>query len=242
MTPIATLPRTSRAAGACLVVALGVSGCHDSPTDPTASLVAEETHSALHLDASLPSLPDLAAREGVEDHVAEPVGQWVVSWERSEAEGRRLREDAYRAATPALADALGRPGVARAVEDVALALEATRDLTADAVPATMLDRLVRARAHHADARAALAAGDNAVALDAALRASDAFREVGPHSVALALVVRAEGALAGASLDEQVHERTERLVRGAREAIDEEDWSRAIQRAFYACQLLGVALE
>jgi hypothetical protein len=35
------------------------------------------------------------------------------------------------------------------------------------------------------------------------------------------------------------DRARRLVRGARLAIDQRDYMRAIQRAYYACQVLGV---
>lgn len=246
MSPPTSIQSPVRAAGACLLVTLCVSGCQDSPTDPTAALVAEDTRTALHLDGALPSLPDLAARERVEDRVAEAVGRWVVSWEHAPEEGAALRSGAYDAAAPTLAEAMGRSDVALAVEQVGAALEATTSLERARLPEGMADRLERARLHHRAAREALASGDEAGALHGALRASDVFREVGPHGVALALLTRAEGALAqaldgGALADEDV-ERTERLVRGARQALDQEDWSRAIQRAYYACQLLGIQLQ
>ena len=234
-----------RAAGACLLATLCVSGCHDSPTDPTAVLVTEETRTALHLEGALPSLPDLAARARVEDRVAGEVDRWVASWERDVEEGARLRDAAYRAATPELAAAVGRAGVAQTIAQVGAALEATAALDETRLPPAMAERLRRARLHHDDARRALSDGRHAEALDGALRASDVFREVGPHGVALALLARAEGALdeaqRGGALAEVDMERTERLVRGARQALDEEDWPRAIQRAFYACQLLGLSL-
>ena len=96
----------------------------------------------------------------------------------------------------------------------------------------------------------LAQGRLAESLAQALQAADLLREVGPEAVSRMLLARAETQLeqlrARASGDdsargvpEQVG-RGQRLIRGAHEALEEGDYMRAIRRAFYACQVLGVA--
>jgi hypothetical protein len=62
-----------------------------------------------------------------------------------------------------------------------------------------------------------------------------------------LLARAEGELARLGGDAAVHSdspspellRGQRLIRGANQALDDRDYMRAIQRAFYACQVLGL---
>ncbi|NIP83495.1 MAG: hypothetical protein GWM90_31415, partial [Gemmatimonadetes bacterium] len=48
--------------------------------------------------------------------------------------------------------------------------------------------------------------------------------------------------AAARLDGEALLRSERMVNGARQALDEEDYVRAIQRAYYAGQLLELGPE
>lgn len=79
----------------------------------------------------------------------------------------------------------------------------------------------------------------------ALRASDVLREITPKAMALTLVENAEDALATGSapqagqLSPEDLGRVRRLTRWARSAIASEDYERAVQRAFYACGLLGI---
>ncbi len=243
MSPSTPLRRTAVAAAACLSVTLSVSACRDSGSDPAAVLVTEQTHSALALDAVLPSLPDLAARTQSEDRLADAVGSWMRSWQSDSAQGTALRTRAYADASGPLAGALGHDGVARTLEQVGAALDASGQVEPGQLPPSVMEQIAGARRLARDGRAALEAGRDASALEDALRASDEVREVGPQAVAMVLLSRAEAALAdqadAPTLDEKSEARSQRLVEGARSALREQDWSRAIQRAFYACQLLGV---
>jgi hypothetical protein len=104
-----------------------------------------------------------------------------------------------------------------------------------------------AQLRHREALAALTAGQEEGALRHVLQASDLLREIGPEGVTRMLLARAEGLLArlggeGAlSTHPQSAEllRGQRLIRGARQALADGDYLRAIQRAFHACQLLGL---
>ncbi len=74
-----------------------------------------------------------------------------------------------------------------------------------------------------------------------LEGSDILREVGPEAVARALVAEVaelHGRLSDSdTYSEQEWERLGRLVTGGRQALEDEDWVRAIRRAYYAKGLL-----
>ncbi len=241
--PTATHRRTVLAGGACLCAMFALSGCHDSPTDPLASLVTAETAPALDIDIALPSLPDLAARTRTEAALAVPVVRWSDSWS---ADGQRdgqkaARRVAVHEAAPVLADALGSSGVGDAVMSVDQAVMALDGLTE--LPAVLEPVVAEVREESRQAREALRAGRNAWALEQALLASDQLRAVAPEAVARALVTRGEAALAvtDSSAEPTVEwSRGRRLLEGARQALDQGDFPRAVERAFYACQLLSAA--
>lgn len=241
MIPTARHRRTILAGGACLCAMFALTGCHDSPTDPLASLVTAETAPALDIDIALPSLPDLAARTRTEAALAVPVVRWSDSWS---ADGQVDGEEAARRvavheAAPVLAEALGPSGVGDAVMSVDQAVMALDGLTE--IPAVLEPVVAQAREEARQAREALRAGRNAWALEQALLASDQLRAVAPEAVARALVARGEAAAAvtDAGADSTIaRTRGRRLLDGARQALDQGDYRRAVERAFYAYQLLS----
>ena len=79
------------------------------------------------------------------------------------------------------------------------------------------------------------------ALTAGLQASDRIRALGPRAVARTLISRADRALmratVGEDLDPRSMSRGERLLTGARRALEEGEVDLAIQRGYYAVQVL-----
>lgn len=228
----------------CLLATAGVSACHDASSDPMAVLLTEETRSALATEAHLPTLASLAAEARAEESLSGPMDLWEDSWQRPLPEGRALRLEAYQAAAPRLAGALGRAGVEGSVASLDGVLDAAGSLDAESLGPRIAQHLELAREEQVAAATALREGREAEALVRSLQGSDILREVGPESVVRLLIDQADGALerleddgprtAGVDL-----RRGERLIRGARLALESGDYVRAIRRAFYACQVLGV---
>jgi hypothetical protein len=153
-----------------------------------------------------------------------------------------------------VARAIGASGVATAVRSVGETLAAAAVLESGTLAEGIAQNLEQAEGRHARAVTALAEGRDVEALSAALEASDLIREVGPESVGRLLLARAEARLGtlessaepaeagdggGVDLGQVDLERGRRLIRGARLALEDGDYVRAIQRAYYACQVLGV---
>lgn len=224
----------------------GIAGCHDASSDPLAVMLTEETRSVLAADR-LPSLERVASDAGQEERLAAPLERWSLSWDLAVEEGRPLRTAALAEAAGPLAETLGPAAVAESVRAVGATLEAAAALDEEALGDEIARSLEQARARHAFAVAALASGSHRAALENALAASDLVREVGPESVSRLLLARAESRLdsmlvEGAEPSPEIDlERGERLVRGAHLALAEGDFVRAIQRAFYACQVLGLTV-
>ena len=113
------------------------------------------------------------------------------------------------------------------------------------LPPALAGQLSEARSLLDEAESAQRAGDVTESVRWLLRSADALRRTTPRVVALGLVEKAEGALAarGASSEPATpsHARARRLTEWARSAVETGDYERAIQRAYYACRLLGVDL-
>jgi len=222
---------------------LPVSACQDVAIDPLALAVASETHGAVFLSQALPSMPVLLAEMGMGDEGWADVDAWWESWKMGSEEGEQVRSRIYPAAARRLLAALGEQGVRdllarnrenlRAVEGVAALFPS------GAVPSALSE----ARSLHDRSEAALQAGDGEAALAFALRSVDAQWAVSPRQVASSLLEEATGALRrnegpGTYSVEQLT-RIRRLTLGAQEALEAGDYPRAIRRAYYACQLLGI---
>lgn len=231
----------SRALAAAILVSAGLAGCRDAPTDPLAQLVTTETAAAVEIPEALPGLTDLALRAGVDQTVAPQLVRWESSWS-DPALGESARDAAVREVAPVIADALGAGGVA-AVLGALHGVEKDLGLLAD-VPVDLVPAVESVRSLVRESRAALADGRPDRALTAGLLASDRLRSLGPVAVARTLVARADRALmatVGADeVDVVAMGRGERMLAGARQALAEGDAERALQRAFYAVQLLDQA--
>lgn len=247
-TPILPIrPRNPVPAGIVALVLLSASGCADASSDPTAVLMAEETQAALQVTGDLPSVPELGERYGVaESTTREGVDRWIESWGAPERDGSRLRNEAYALVAPELAAAMPDPALAGFLRDVDVAVTAAEALGRERpLPVPVGARVQDARALVDDAFRETERGDRETGLRRALAAADRLRSLMPERVALRLVERAEGALrrnAGPdSYTPTELRRADRLIRGARQALDSGDLARAVRRAFYACQILGVSV-
>lgn len=231
--------RPRRAAGACLLVMTGVTACQDASSDPLALVVTEETAPAIALERALPALPVLVSTTGLEVELAGPVADWTASWE--DLGDRSARDAAIEAAAPELAEVLGEGGVyatLRPLQEAVRALESLDELPPD-LAATVED--VRFTVHASEA--ALRTGRLESALRDGLMASDRLREVGPQAVARVLVARGDQLLTrldetpDGSLDTLSRDRARGLITRARRALEEGDYTLALQRAYYAAMLL-----
>lgn len=112
-----------------------------------------------------------------------------------------------------------------------------------ALPGRLSAAVREAAVELAHATQALSVGDWSAAAYGALGAADELRRVSPRSVALSLVDAASAAMPpepGVGAEEPVSvSRARRLAWWARVAIGAESYELAIQRAYYACLLLGV---
>ena len=249
---------------ALCLFATTVSGCHDSNSDPLAVLLTEETRSVLAAEAALPSLPKLVAEAQADEELAAAVTRWAESWDLPVTEGRQARIQASVEAAAPVARGIGQAGVANAVRSVGETLVAAASLKTGALAEGIAENLEQAEVEHSQAVAELAEGREVDALSSALHAADLIREVGPESVTRLLLSRAEARLVVLTSQEEAAqaqsqsdgatvvtpavvepdqqqidlERGRRLIRGARIALDSGDYVLAIQRAYYACQVLG----
>ncbi len=161
-------------------------------------------------------------------------------------DGEALRREAYEVAVPVLAAGLDTAVLHR----LQRRLERWASLASSAMKRADLPdlaaRLESGRSLLADARQAEAAGDRAGAVRATLLASDGLSATTPPAVAARLTADAEALLSRIQFergerreDPAQHriERADRLVRGAREALAARQYELAIQRAFYARELL-----
>lgn len=227
--------------GGVLGIALVVStGCRDSGSDPLATLVATETVPAVAVPVDLPTLGVLAAKAEVREELAPVLDAWLLAWEADDRGlGRAARDEAIRQAAPALSDALGAGGVSTTLQPL---FEVQEDLgEIGSVPADLVPALEEIRSLMSDTRAALDEGRIDRALTVGLQASDRVRELGPRAVARTLIARADRALVGGqvtgAIDARSLARGERLLAGARSALEEGEVDLAIERAYYAAQLL-----
>jgi hypothetical protein len=165
------------------------------------------------------------------------------SWDLSGREGRMLRARLYAPVASLMYPLLGETGVQDLLSRTESSVRAAENAGALLISQEIHDALENAWRYHDWAKHALSQGNGEVALERTLRAGDALREVSPRQVARALLERAEEALRRRddppAYNEEELGRIERLAKGAREALGEGDFSRAIRRAYYACRLLGV---
>ncbi len=222
------------------VLLVGLAACQDDPSDPLAALVSAETAPAVAVPVDLPSLGELAQRAGVREELGPVLDGWVAGWENENPDlGRAARDEAIRLAAPVLRDELGAGGVATTLAPL---FQVGRDLgEIPDVPADLAPRLQEVRSFVDDTRVALDEGRYDRALTLGLQAADRIRALGPRAVARTLISRADRAMVRAQViddfDPVALSRGERLLSGARRAMEEGQLDLAIQRGYYAIQVL-----
>ena len=238
-------PGGRRILGWCVLITLSLSACKDAANQPLAVAVASETHPALLLPENLSTVSSLLSDYGLDrDGVVESEAWWN-SWSLQGGEGASLRSKVYPSAAQRLFPVMGLAGVQDLLARNASSLGAVRavGMMVDLEPISA--SLDRAEDLHSAARNAVDRGDGEEALVLALETADALWEVSPHQVATDLILQATQALgrnqAATTYSQEELIRIRRLTHGASEALDEGDYPRAIRRAYYACQLLGVNL-
>lgn len=248
-----TLPFGVRAAASGVAVALLLAaGCRDAGTGPLDVIITPETRAALALPEGLPTFPALLRRAEergafAAERADELSGQWEGSWLVAGAgsPGAERRGALYRSLSGELAGALGSDGVLRALRDLEGGIRSAREADPETLPDAHTDLLEAAAGRASRARSQVEAGRDGAAVRSILEGADRLRRLTPAGVAVDLVRRAEAAWAGVgsedALGEEERRRIGRLVRGARTALDEGDFPRAIHRGYYACRLLGVEL-
>ncbi len=232
-----------RVCAAAVIAVPLLTGCRESLTQVDSGIVESETWPALKIEQTLPRLGDLIATDlpGAEEIAV--LDRWEATWDYGTAVGGDLRDEIYLGARalPLVVDS----AVARvAAESVRGALGEVVQF-GGSLPPHLTRGIDDAGRFLREAEAAGAAEDWAGAGLNALRAADALRETSPRSAALTLVEAAEDAL-GPPPTEVGGEpagpaRARRLAWWSRIAIEQERYSLAIQRGYYACLLLGVRL-
>ena len=219
------------------IVLTALAGCEDATADPLAHIVAEETAGALALGVDLPhagswTVPDDAAPES-----ADTVARWLTSWDLAADEGRRVRSLIYGPLAMLFVPQFGRGGIGEQLDRLAEGVRRALELPELQLPERIRVRIWEASNAHALARDALRAENLQDAMVQLLTGSDALREVGPEAVARTMVsevdVDRRSISAGDTYSDQDLERLDRLLRGGREALSQQDWVRAIRRAYYA---------
>lgn len=238
--PFLALPKTLAIAALALLAA-----CGDEVTDPDAFSDSAEAEAILRSAAALPALPAVIDRRGdPADHAARRAlfraqELWAASLTDESPRARARRRLAVRYAAPALVDGLA-PADWDEVDGglrtwIATAESMLRHVRLPRVEARLtvarrqLERAVDAPDEHARANALLLSGAELV-------------ETTPRFVARSLAAEAEDAVRSArsrapDAEDPDLVRAERLKDWAARAVEEGDYLMAIQRAYYALQLV-----
>jgi len=214
-----------------------LAGCDDTATDPLARLVAGESAGALALGVTLPDPGAWVVPEAATPEAADAVELWTTSWDLPGDEGHGVRAGNYVRLAELFVPEFGRGGISEQLDGLWEGVRRAQELPGLELPERIRQRIMDASRAHERAREALLAERLREAMVQLLIGADALREVGPEAVARTMVSEVDTELRRISLDETYTEqdldRLGRLVRGGREALAEQDWVRAIRRAYYA---------
>lgn len=228
--------------GMSVFYALPLSACQDTDIE-SITAAAPETVGAAALAGGLLSVPDLIQAQGLQGGDETDVEAWWDSWALSPAEGAQVREEVYPTISARLYPLLSHRGVSELLTRNENTLRVAKGVGAVMEDAEIETALEMAFLFHDRAWSALEHGDGEGALGLALHSADALRVVSPQQVASGLLSRAEDALRrkgdSPAYSQEELTRIRRLANGAKEALTDGDYPRAIRRAYYACQLLGV---
>jgi hypothetical protein len=230
--------------GMCVLFAHPLSACQDTDQG-SITAVASETPGAVALSSGLPTVPELVEAQGIEMEGQAEVSAWWDSWRLPDSDGALIREGLYPTLSARLFPLLTRKGVAELLIQNEESLRTAKGVGVVLENAEIELALESALRLHSMAWTALEDGDGEGALGLALHSADALRAVSSQQVASELLSRAQESLRrnDESLTYSLEEltRIRRLTNGAKEALADGDYPRAIRRAYYACQLLGDAL-
>ncbi len=229
-------------------LAVGLAGCGDDPVQPDALFEFVEAEAVVRSAAALPTLSEIVLDAPVTDPIQRATLDlahqlWVAGSARAHIAGPAQRRSAVTQAGPLLAELVTDEEWAvlrvRTDEWTAIAEGMLRHLSIPAVEY----RLASARRHLARSDDATSREDRVYHV---LLAMSDLVETTPRFVARALVDRATRLVAAADgaaredLDETASaalERARRLADWAARAMEDGDDVRAIQRAYYAIQLV-----
>lgn len=216
-------------------------GCGDFGPEISAELDQGEPVATMQFSEGLPSLATLSQRWMPDGSLDPIVDRWNASWERSDDEGSRIRMEAIGASVPFLLAEMPDDELESLLGTLDQALEAVHDVIIEASAEGMEAPLRNAIDAHREATASFDREDRAAALEQTLIASDHLRSTTPEALARTLVSQGEEALRRISTDDSYPETTrlrgERLLIGARDALEGGDTSLALRRAWYAVGLL-----
>ena len=232
-------PRLARATALTAALA-AVSACGDQATDLESLLDSAEAEAVVRSAETLPTLPGLidAVIDDVDPGTRGRLFRAREEWTRGGI-GSGPRETAAMIAAPALADVMPAAEWERVRRDLDAWARAADGMMRHLPIPWVQESLDRGRRELMAADRATAPDDRAFRL---LRASAFLWETSPRYVAGRLADEADRAYADrvgdAGPDERERlERAERLKNWALRAVEDEDYLLAIQRAYYALQLL-----
>lgn len=224
-------------------VVVALPGCGDLATSGSAvDVTAPETVPSLRFESELPTLPSVVGRWGSDLPLDGLVKEWHRSWNQPVRNGAPVRAELNGAAAELLAPRVDVSRVEARLEELEGTLGRVGSLAGEALPEGLALHLAEARTEQDRAVRALEGGDRTGAIRHLLSASDVLWQLTPERVATWLVVEAEAGLRRNGDDraytEETRERAQRLLAGAREALDDGASVRALERAWYAVQLLA----
>jgi hypothetical protein len=234
--------RRVRLAAFCVVLTLMASACKDASGHPLALAVAPETHGAVVLGEEPATLPRVLTDHGLARAGVLEIEAWRDSWSLGGREGEALREQVHPMAARRLVPVLGKAGVQDLLARTALTLASVHAIGSSFESEFVATSLARARELQRGAALAAERDDPESALVGIFRVSDVLWNLSPGRVAQDLLEKARLALERkpdpSPYSEEELIRIRRLMFGATEALEAQDFPGAIRRAYYACQLLG----
>ncbi|MEJ2679540.1 MAG: hypothetical protein P8174_10760 [Gemmatimonadota bacterium] len=229
-----------------------LAACEDAVTDPDEVMVASEAAAVLRSAADLPTLPGiitetLADSAGLPDSARYTLHSADELWARAAVENDLVRAARWRSravsmAAPYLAVQLDSARLGDLRQQLREWIEMASGMLKHFRLPEVEQALDDAAAQLARSEVAEVRGQHETAVWLALSAQSRLVDTTPRVVArrmsdMATARYRADTSRGVTFDERTRQRVERLVSGAREALDRQDYLRAIQRAYYANQLL-----
>ena len=218
-------------------------GCGDlTLTDPV-SMDTDETVPSLQFQTQLLTLPEAVEKWGRGMALEEPVARWEQSWGESSSDAERTRAELRRAVASLLVDQVEKEELEGPLAELDRTLSGVQNLLGDDFPTHLSPALESARHERDRARQSLESGDVEATLEHLMAGGDGLQSVTPGALATELIAEAENQLRrieGEGSYSQQTERAQRLLIGARDALERDGGVVALKRAWYAVRLLDPA--